>query len=172
MDYFIMQQDPQINNIVVLKNWQSAIYDDAPEYHIAPISIKTRTVFVEDQLYNEYPDFLAEPIPLIAKDLMQVITLYQKDIIMHPVVLIEKKTKLQTVYYSLNIPEIECASEKSKLDHIGKIKELVIDKNTVAGKRIFRVAGYEKRIIVRLDVAESILRRETYGITFEKLNSD
>jgi len=172
VDYFIMQQDPKINNIVTLKNWQKAIYDDSPVYKIAQIPIKTRNVYVEDRMYNEYPDFLSEPIPLIAKELMQVITLYQKDIRMNPVVLIEKKIRLQTVYYSLDVPEIHCASVNSELDHIGRIKELVIDTNAVGGKRIFRVIGYKDRIIVRLDVAESILRRGAYGIIFEKLVTD
>ena len=130
---------------------------------------------MKDDADNEYPDFIqhhvnfAQPISLIAKHLKPVISMYQKNIEMKAVAFVEKELEKQTIYYVMDIPEIDCASSESKLDHMGKIKELVLDKEKVGNQRIFYVSRYHGRAIVRLDVAESILRRNSYGIAFEKL---
>ena len=169
MDYFIMQTDPKLNNVVKLSNWQESLNDDPITNYLAVVPIKTRCIFVEDGPAHEYPDYFEKPLTLIAEKFKDVINAYQNGIEFQPIVLTEEKTHKQTVYYLMSAPMIDCASSESKLDHIGKIKELVLDTEKVGHYKIFYAAGFVNRLIVRLDVAESILRRDSYGITFEKL---
>lgn len=50
------------------------------------------------------------------------------------------------------------------------IKKLVLQSDKVVKKRIFRVRESEKPlIIVRLDVAESIMRRDLVGVSLKKV---
>lgn len=67
-------------------------------------------------------------------------------------------------------PSLECADKgKTTYDNAGNILEFVLDAESVGRNRIFRVSELKNQIAVRLDVAESILRRDATGIWFEPL---
>jgi len=175
MDYFIIQQDQELANtgkVAKMLNWQNALWEDSMIRRLAAVPIQTKAIYVAPDADNEFPDFFQEPIVLIERKFKQVVEMYQKNSLAHPVVLIDKGTKAQVVYYHIAAPEIDCASEESMRDHVGAIKELVLDKAKVGNQRIFQVSGFRRRTIVRLDVAESILRRNSYGITFEKVRAE
>jgi hypothetical protein len=108
---------------------------------------------------------------LIAKDLKPILSLYQKNLEFRPIVLVEQDEEKQVVYYLTEAPMLDCASSESALSKTGEIQQLVINKEKVGNCRIFEAAGFAGRLIVRLDVAESILRRNPYGIAFEKLKA-
>jgi len=169
VDYFIMQTNPKLSYLAKLKDWQKSLQDNPIPNELAVVPIRTRCIFVEEKSSNEYPDYFDKPITLIADRLKNVITMYQKDIDLRPVVLIEQKADRQEIYHLIDAPVIDCASSTSKLDHTGKIKELVLDRDKIGNQKIFHVLDFYRHLIVRLDVAESILRRNSYGIEFQKI---
>jgi len=174
MDYFIIQPDPELvamGHIAKLRDWRQALEEDDPANYFAVVPIRTRCIFVESDGRNEYPDFWERPILMIEQKFKRLISTHQKDIQMQTIVLLDQEANKQTVYYKLEAPKIDCASDQSVLDHIGKIKELVIDKSKVGEQTIFHVTNFPRRLIVRLDVAERILQKNSYGITFEKIKS-
>ena len=73
------------------------------------------------------------------------------------------------VYYLPLLKFINCLSEESEI--VGNtIKRCVIKKDIIKEEKIFRIGDVNKRyIVVRLDLAESILRRKTRGIKLEKI---
>jgi len=117
----------------------------------------------------EYPDCIENPVMLLSEKLKRVIGIYQKDAVFGAVTLIEKETNRQEIYYTVSAPRIGCASNETAYDARGKVKELVIDQEKAGQARVFFAEGNGQRLIVRLDVAESILRRDPYGVWFEKV---
>lgn len=170
-----MQQDQTLEdtgNVAKMLDWRNALSENSAIRRLAMVPIKTKCIYVAKNANTEYPDFFEEPILLIAKKFKSIIGMYQKNVALQPVVLIDKKAKRQTVYYQILAPEIDCASSESPLDHIGAIEELVLDKTKVGNQRMFHVTGFYHHLIVRLDLVESILRRSSYGITFQKLRTE
>jgi len=167
MDYFIMQQDQRIfHKLQFLSPVKS-------ENRIAEQMIhtpETIIIYVKENRCNEYPGYIEAPMKLIPQRIKRIIGKYQPDIIFKPVILIEKAKNRQEEYYAMNIPAIECASETSTRDALGNVKEFVLDEEKVRNSRIFLAKDYGNQLLIRLDVAESILRREAYGIWLKKVN--
>jgi len=116
----------------------------------------------------EYADYLEKPFPLIADKFQKVLQKYQKDIEFWRVMLVEQETGQQRPYCLMHIPKITCADkEESRYDARGDIEEFVLDAEKAESRRIFLAEDYNGQLLVRLDVAESILRREANGIWFE-----
>lgn len=70
--------------------------------------------------------------------------------------------------------EIEALSEKSEWN-LNKtvVKKIILDKEKIKDKKIFKIKESEKTlIVVRLDVAESLLRREFKGMCLKRLEVD
>lgn len=68
--------------------------------------------------------------------------------------------------------EFEVLHEKSEFN-LNKtiVKKIVLDEKKIKNKKIFKIKESDKTlIVVRLDAAESILRRNYDGIYLERLN--
>lgn len=161
MDYFVMSQDQRLLNAAKLKQPISP----GPRWGAA----NTKIFYVQEGKRVEYPDYMETPMMLISENLKRMMSKYQPDIRFETIVLIEKESGFQKVYYAMTVPEIECASGESIYDKSGNLAEFVLDQAKVGHARIFCAGDYQKKLIVRLDVAESILRRQSHGIWFDKL---
>ena len=137
-------------------------------HEINAFSVPTK-LYVKKKGRIEYPDFIENPVMLLSEKLKGIMSKYQKDAVFEAVMLIEKETRRQETYYMISAPRIECASDETTYDSRGNIKELILDQEKVGHFRIFFACGNERQILVRLDVAESILRRDPYGVWFERI---
>ncbi|MNZ52540.1 hypothetical protein D3C78_703860 [compost metagenome] len=90
------------------------------------------------------------------------------------VILLHLQTRKQLIYHLPLFEEIACLSPSAELHRDQKsIKQLVLQKEKLRGKPIIQVKESEKPlIVVRLDVAESLLRRSFSGIRLEKVLLD
>jgi len=165
VEYFIMRQDPDVKNGFKMLNWVKTIEKANPCKDLRLSKEEIRVMYVTSDVYNEYPDFIERPFNLIGDKFKHVMGLYQPNIYFETVVMIEHQREKQTVYHSMIVPEVDGASDLS-VRYFGKIHDLVLDVKKVGNQRIFRVEG-DPRLIVRLDVVESILRRIPHGIMFE-----
>ena len=159
MDYFIVKQDPDLKHVAKITNWDKVL---------SSVPIQTKVANVEDQIFKEYPDFYDQPGLLIAKRFKKILSLYQEDIKFQTVVLFDKKDKQQTSYDLIRVPVVDCMSGESKTQY-DEITELVLDLDKIGNYCIFEMANSKNQLIVRLDVAESLLRRGAYGVVFEKV---
>lgn len=67
--------------------------------------------------------------------------------------------------------EVECLSENVELN-LNKmvVKKIILDKEKIKGKKIFKIKeSLKSLVIVRLDVVESLFRREFKGMCLERL---
>ena len=143
---------------------------ESKEQSVSPMLAETVVVYVKPDRYTEYPGYIERPIKLVSKKIRQILLKYQKDIVLKPAVLVDKENGRHEGYYLIDAPIIECAARTSKRDAYGNITEFHLDAEKTAHMRIFMDKEYKGRLIVRLDVAESILRRKAYGIRYEKVN--
>ena len=170
MDYFVMRQDPRVRNVAKPEGARVNELRHLTRAEIDAISIPPN-LYVKNSKKAEYTDYIEEPVMLLSEKLKKIMSKYQKDAIFKAAILMGKDTSRQETYYLISAPGIRCASEGTTYDTRGNVKDLVIDKEKVVPARIFFTEGYERRIIVRLDVAESILRRDPNGIWFEKVKA-
>jgi len=168
MEYFMMRQDPRVHNVAKPVGEKVAMLRHITRDEMNTASIPTN-LFVQNGGKAEFPDFIEDPVMLVSEKLKKVMSKYQKDAVFKTVVLIERETNRHEVYYLISAPRIDCASCETTYDARGNFKELVIDQDKVGHARIFFPVGNERRILVRLDVAESILRRHPYGVWFERI---
>lgn len=169
MDYFIMKTDERLCRLPQMQMPKELSLTEITKEKISKLTVAS-VVYVKGNhgLGIEYPDYLEMPIPLIADKFKKILQKYQKDVLFHRVMLIEKEAGLQKPYYLMMPPEITCADNKeTQYDAGGNVRNFVLDLEKAEKYKIFLAKDYREKIIVRLDVAESILRRNANGIWFE-----
>lgn len=169
MDYFLLKQDnrytstPQIINFfqrINSKDLNPLRSDNIPE---------NNSFFVRSSENNRFLDIIDKPIFLVCEQMRNIMAKYNRNIIFKRVALIDRENKNQKIY---NIPiweEINALHEDSEIK-FNVVKKIVLDKEKVKNRKIFKIKESDKTLIViRLDVAESLLRREFEGISLERL---
>lgn len=171
MDYFLLNQDERYTNtprlIDVFKKVNIKNLNLPNAHKIEDIIIFQ--VSADDGC--EFLDILDSQLFLISEDMKKIIEKYDRNILFKTLVLIDSLRDRQENYSLPIFEEIECLSDKSELN-LNKtvVKKIVLDKEKIEGKKIFKIKESSKPLIViRLDVAESLLRRDFRGIKLEKL---
>lgn len=165
MNYFIMKTDRRLRRLpqVEMPREQSGVGE-----------MKTSIAYVREDggMSIEYADYLERPVLLIADKFQKILQKYQPDLGMQQVILVEKQTGKQTPYCMMSPRKIVCADqEASQYDSKGNVRNFVLDPKKAADETIFLAEDYGGQMIVRLDVAESILRRDANGIWFEPVKT-
>ncbi|MCB2306829.1 hypothetical protein LGL08_12345 [Clostridium estertheticum] len=119
----------------------------------------------------EFLDVLDSQLFLISDEIKKIIEKYDRDILFISLPLIDGLHDRQENYSLPIFEEIEALSDKSELSLDKRIiKNIILSKEKIKGKKIFRIKESTKPlIVVRLDVAESLLRRDFKGIKLERL---
>lgn len=174
MDYFLLKQDerytntPRLRDIFYKLNVKNINRLNAHKIDDVVIF----NVVADDRC--EYTDILDKQLFLISEKLIKVISKYDPEMIIKALPLIDIKRSRQENYYLPILEEIESLSEKSEKGVNKTIyKKIVLDKEKIKDKKIFKIKESSKTmVVVRLDVAESILRRKPKGVFLEKLEID
>ena len=169
-----MSQDKRIMNAPQL-SLPKVQKETARHLDLNPYLGKKLLINVKSNPLHEYPDYMEisgnfkVPVMLISNELKQMLSKYQRNIVFQTALLVERERGHQEVFQMMDVPEVDCLTEDVERDLGGNVKELVLDEEKIGVNRIFRVTGCNKRLVVRLDVAESMLRRDASGICFEKV---
>jgi len=174
MDYFLLKQDEEYINTPKLLDVFNSI-------DIRNINLLNAHKIEDILIFNvdcddktEFLDILDRNLFLISEGMKKIIEKYDLEIIFKIMPLIDLVHERQENYYMPIFEEIDCLSEKSELN-LNKtvVKKIILDKEKIKGKKIFKIKESVKNLIViRLDVAESLLRREFKGICLERLELD
>lgn len=168
--YYLLEAD-EGNNIphVINRNDIIRIQDINQEnaHRISTFSI------LEMTLTNEatFPDVLHFPFFLVSREFTELARLYDEEIEYKYVKLLDKKNDQNRTYYLPILPEIECLSEKSNLNlNRSIIEKMVLSGEKIGERAIFRIKGFTRSyVVVRLDFAESMKRRNATGIVFKEV---
>jgi len=168
MDYFVMQQDYRLSNLP--KPVTGSLNLRRMTHEQIGDNSQLIILVMDESRHNEYPDYLEDIGMLVRENVLDVLTMYQKDLAYRMVILTELKKHRQETYYLVSVPQIQCLTSESTRDLQHPPRRFILDKEKVATAKVFCDDHYGKQLIVHLDVAERILRRDSYGVWFERIH--
>ena len=171
MDYFLLKQDKRYSNTPQIKDLFKNINSRDLNLLRADNIEEDNCFYIKSNDNIDYLDVLDMPIFLVSKKLKKILEKYKEKTIFNRFVLIDFENKIQNIYYLSIFEEIEALSEKSEFN-LNKtiVKKIVLDEKKIKNKKLFKIKESDKTlIVVRLDAAESLLRRDFNGIILEKL---
>ncbi|MCM3340837.1 MULTISPECIES: hypothetical protein [unclassified Paenibacillus] len=172
MSYFILSQDERILDAVEPAGIAEAIPKDMLiEARADELTAMNLQFPVRESRHIEYVDFIERPVPLLSDKLKQLIEKFLPRQQYYPVGLVDFARMRQDVYW-LTLPlRINCLSDKSEYHRNGMLKRPVLDRDKAGNRPLFQIDHiYETILIVNLSLAESILRRDFYGLKLKKLD--
>ncbi|NEU28896.1 hypothetical protein [Paenibacillus ottowii] len=171
MDYFLLKQDVRYTNVPALLKVRETIdpwklYDLRPEDIVKPLMFH-----VKADAESIFIDYLEGPIPLFSDALKRLIQAYMPELPLKLTILTQIEQKIQKNYYIPFIAQLKAVHPESEWNvNQNVIRNLVLHADAIRGHKIFRVQeSAAPLIVVRLDVAESILRRDFTGISLEQV---
>lgn len=171
MDYFLLKQDERYINTPRLIDVFKKInlkYMNLIDGHKIEDFIVFNVKADED---SEFLDILDNQLFLICEGIKKIIEKYNSNILFKCTPLVDSMHNKDKNYFLPIFEEIRCLSETAELN-LNKtvVKKIVLDKEKIKGKKIFKIKESSKPLIViRLDAAESLLRRNFKGIKLERL---
>lgn len=125
---------------------------------------------------EDLPDFISYKNDFfVSSELKKVMEMYSDDLIYTLVIFNNIDVKIQKEYYKIEAPLIKGLSEKSIYYKDNSVKEKIIKYELVRDYPIFRLKEIEstkfssKHIFAHLDIVESSLRRNLWGMLFEEV---
>lgn len=170
MEYFRLETDKQWHGHIQIMNLQQSI--DKRKIHLTmEKKIKDGLFFRIASEEERYPDVLDRDLFLISEQMKSVFSMYQSGIVFKNVSLVNLKNGHMLSYNMPLLQEVDCLSSESELNlDRSVIKKMVLMESKIGDHRIFRLKhGDSQIVIVRLDVAESILRRNFYGVSLRRI---
>jgi hypothetical protein len=165
MEYFILTQDSRINGPRLPKE----LIDLVPRKITTTQKDKQVTEPLAFSLYDsqdwEYSAIIDRPVYLVNTGVKNILEKYDRNIKSTPVMFNDVEKMKQHLYWLTEIRAVDCVAEESVFNPDRTIRKLVLDKKKIRDIPVFRIGNIlEEYVVVRLDVAESLLRREFYGI--------
>lgn len=171
MKFYLLGTDAAYTNYPKIKKWFRRI--DPRDFNIHDANkIPYRQLFMIHENENTvFTSIVDDPFPLVSREVREVFDMYEPHIIYKEIVLLDQKYERAELYYLPILEEIECLDEKSEFNLDKSIlKKGVIDYERTEDKAIFRLSGFEHYYMVgRLDLVESILKRNVKGIGLKEL---
>jgi hypothetical protein len=170
MEYFRMSQEKTMLDAVQPTGTSNQTWRE-PFQRLTPRQLDDQPLqfYIKEQAHPQYIDFIEHPLPLVTDKVKSLLEKYQPNSFFKPVILADLRRMRQEVYWLMIPPSISCLAAESVFNADGTLEQMVLDSGKIGRMRVFSIKGImENYIIVRLDVAESLLRRDAAGITFTK----
>ena len=170
MQHFLIEAETR-NPLPEIINWYDKI---KPQYinEMNAHKIKEWTLLDVNMSQNTiFPDILSNPFFLLSKDIARLVNKYEPGIKMIGVNIFSRKYRIFLPYFLPILPVINCLSIQSEFINgdIDIRRGVIIEKETT-NRALFQLAGIKKqRVIIRLDLLESILRRVPVSIRVQEI---
>ncbi|MCI8774163.1 MAG: hypothetical protein HFI50_09590 [Lachnospiraceae bacterium] len=170
MQHFLIEVETK-DPLPEIINWYDKI---KPQYVNEMNAHKIKEWLLLDVNMNQdtiFPDIFCDPFFLLSKDIAKLVNKYEPGIRMVGVNIFSKKYRIFLPYFLPILPIINCLSNQSEFIHedIDISRGVIIERETT-GRGIFQLAGIEtQRVVIRLDLLESILRREPISIRVQEI---
>lgn len=166
MEYFLISQDKQYRNTPVIGQFFERFCPNlfCPE---GCFGIPERNVvYAQSQKKLDFIDILSGPILLVSEPVKKVLEAYDDTICFKMFFVLNTLADQGELYYAPILPQIDCI----KTEVMGEHKQMV-DLVKVADSCIFLAYGdsFRNKLVINLEVAESLLRREFKGIHYQRL---
>lgn len=171
MRYFLLKQHAAFTHAPCLINWFN-VFDARKLRPETAREIPYRSLIaVKPDAMLCFTDVVLSPYLLLSASLKKVVAAYEPGVQYKDVVLLDKEHEQYELYYLPILEEVDCLHETSEctLDR-SRIKRAVFAREKLSARSIFRVGGLkDAHIAVRLDLAESFLRRKAAGMALTEV---
>lgn len=166
MSYFLLKQDPTFTDAPTIINWYGKINEKNISIGKSHLLERRILLNVMPNKNLVFPPVLTNPFFLFTREIKKSVDLYEKRLAYKEIVLLDSENMKTEHYYMPILPKVDCLSEQStfNLDHSILLKAVIVKEN-IPPNAIFLLEGVGNRhIVIRLDLAESILRKSFLGI--------
>lgn len=174
MKYFIISQDEgnilpsRINskNLTDVKAVMDGDTEKMDTWNIFDTVVSGETFF---------PDVLTNPFPMFSRICFETICLYCSEIDYKVIKLVDAEQCRGMTYFLPILDRSDCLSERTEYTNSfhGSFKKIVLKGEKICNKAIIRVDDLNSvYLIIRFDLAESILSRKVRGIKLEEVLVD
>lgn len=166
MRYFIVEVNPAYQSAPVIINWYGK-FDvrmiNPKEHHKLP---KRKLLMIQNYKNTVFTDIITFPFLLVSEKVYDVIKIYEPRTPFKQIVLLDSVNQAAQLYYLPILAVCDCLSEKSELNlDKSVIRRAVIEPEETQDKSFFRIGGVKNAYyVMRLDLAESLLRRDVKGL--------
>lgn len=169
MKYYCMYQDKRIQNIFQLNEFPGEGAVDLDSSYAKKLKDNT-ALFTTEKENSLYPQMIESPCVMVEKGIYDVIRMYDPEIIFKSVSIINREKKTNRNYYLALLDRLDCLHESSEFHKDHSVARLVLDKSKIKNVHMFKIQGISPNtVIVSMDIVESILRREWFGICFKEV---
>lgn len=170
MEYFYMRQDERYSDVPTLRPLHEQL-DLWKLEQLKPEDIPTPLILdMQASKESTFLDYMEGVFPLVSASLMQVLKLYAPQTICKHVMLLHTELSMHQNMYLPFLEDIEVMEEESEVasEPIDfKPMPVRLDPTKLGKRSVFQIReSHRSLVIVRLDVAESILRRGLRGVRF------
>ncbi|OAX45229.1 imm11 family protein [Paenibacillus sp. AD87] len=128
-------------------------------------------MMIERRLNEEPTDWISRPSYFVSDRMKRLMEMVDEAMLFKSVTFIDHGSGEQLSYWACHIPAVQALSDHSLFYPNGSIQQLVLQGEAVKDQRMFTLEGVRgSGVIVRLDVAESMLRRGLSGFVLRKVD--
>ncbi|AZK48594.1 hypothetical protein [Paenibacillus lentus] len=164
MEYFSLEHDQRLEAIGGSITFPEQVvqgFEHAEDF---------QTAVVKPGRKQGYSCIIEHPVFLVSDEIHQIFSRFAPDMKSKTVQVLNPSTYSQDTYYMLDLPEIDCISLTHSMIEKGFVKKLVINEEPVENQPIFRIKSLIRpSLVVRLDVAEALLRTSLYGLKIQRI---
>jgi hypothetical protein len=166
LKYFILTNEEKnpllqimnVNQSIDVRKLNRKEYQNMPSYVLLNAKLGIDGIF---------PDLIEKPVLLLSRTAMEVIGLYDSNIPFLFFVLFDTDKEECASYFCPVLVEEDCLARKPEP---GK-RELILDRSKMIGIPLFRIrTGTESVVIIRMDLAESLLERGAIGLNLKEIS--
>ncbi len=124
---------------------------------------------VEKHMQMVFTDVITVPCFMVSEMVRDIIRKYDPSVWFLRIILYDKEHKRSMAYY---IPYLEQIEYKEQIDEkVRSNRHISIQKEDIKEKVILEIVkGFRFKVIMRMDLVESVLRREAVGIGLRKID--
>ena len=166
LKYFILTNEEKnpllqiinINQSIDVRKLNRKEYQTMPSYVLLNAKLGIDGIF---------PDIIEKPVFLLSRAAMEVTGLYDSNIPFLFFVLFDTDKEECASYFSPVLEEEDCLAQKPGPGQ----RELILDRSKMTGNPLFRIrTGTESAVIIRMDLAESLLERGAIGLNLKEVS--
>lgn len=167
LEYFILEQDRRLGSLdgmITFSEQMKQGYEFAKDEEV---------VFVNSSKALEYGCILEKPDLLVSDEVYQILNRYERGLAHKKVIVIDMARNGQIHYYFPKFTEVPCSNQESvkkNAEDTEKIDHFTVDEKLIEGLSMFKLKFFRKSyLVVRLDVAEGMLRTSLYGLNVRRI---
>ena len=170
MRYFLLEQDSGYINIPRPVNWFEKLTPGKAMESVK--KLPNREIFgIETGENPVFLDLMTNSMVLMSEKVKKCLSLYEPNMPFKEIILMDRKRRVVHNYFVPTLAEIDCLTENSEYTNWNyDLKYIELDSKKLRDKTIFTIKGPKKqKIVIRLDAAESLLRRGAKGMMLKEV---